>query len=126
MSRIRRMLIQWVMPELTVPSTSVARAQRRQAVAMGPKARAATRMSGNELPQTADKRTSWVNWRPLMVCDYRLGWSLESYLIRLFRAIIDMFCDLQSARHWLFRPLAQVNHPPKFMIEPGETTRKTP
>jgi hypothetical protein len=37
-----------------------------------------------------------------------------------------MFCDLQSARHWLFRPMAQVINPPKFSDEPGETTRKTP
>jgi hypothetical protein len=43
-----------------------------------------------------------------------------------FRAIIHLFCDLQSARHWLFRPLAQVIHPPKFIFESGETTRKTP
>jgi hypothetical protein len=43
-----------------------------------------------------------------------------------FRAIIDLFCDLQNARLWLFRPLAQVIHPPIFNFEPGETTRKTP
>jgi hypothetical protein len=51
-----------------------------------------------------------------------LGWSVAA----VFRAIILMFCDLQSARHWLFRLLAQVINPPKFSDEPGETTRKTP
>jgi hypothetical protein len=44
----------------------------------------------------------------------------------VFRAIIRLFCYLQSARHWLFQPLAQVNHPLMFRFEPGETTRKTP
>jgi ribosome modulation factor len=53
-------------------STNAAKAQRKQAMAMGPKAGAATRMSGNEPPQTADKRTSWVNWRPFM------AWSLSA------------------------------------------------
>jgi hypothetical protein len=44
----------------------------------------------------------------------------------MFRAIIRLFCDLQSARHWLFRPLAQVIHPLMFIFERGETTRKKP
>ncbi len=35
-------------------------------------------------------------------------------LIGWFRAIIDLFCDLQNARHPLFRPLAQVINPLKF------------
>ena len=35
----------------------------------------------------------------------------------LFRAIIHLFCDLQSARQWLFRPLAQVINPLKFIFE---------
>jgi small subunit ribosomal protein S15 len=34
-----------------------------------------------------------------------------------FRAIIRLFCDLQSARHPLFRQLAQVNNPLKLSIE---------
>ena len=51
----------WRVQRMMALSTSAARAQRRQAMATGPKAGAATRMSGNEPPQTADKRTSWVN-----------------------------------------------------------------
>jgi small subunit ribosomal protein S15 len=43
----------------------------------------------------------------------------------LFRAIIQLFCDLQSARQWLFRPLAQVINPPNSTLNAGETTRKT-
>jgi hypothetical protein len=44
----------------------------------------------------------------------------------LFRAIIRLFCDLQSARHPLFRQLAQVINPLKFILESRRTTRKKP
>jgi hypothetical protein len=47
-------------------------------------------------------------------------------LRELFRAIIPLFCDLQSARHPLFRQLAQVINPLKFILESRRTTRKKP
>jgi hypothetical protein len=77
-----------------------------------------------EAKQAGMLDTGWFE-----ACDQGAVWflgCLVGVVWALFRAIIRLFCDLQSARHWLFRPLAQVIHPPKFIFEPGETTRKTP
>jgi small subunit ribosomal protein S15 len=55
--------------------------------------------------------------------DYLLG-GLEWSIAAVFRAIIRLLCDLQSARHWLFRPLAQVIHPLKFFKNPAKQQGK--
>ena len=44
----------------------------------------------------------------------------------MFRAIIRLFCDLQSARQWLFRPLAQVINPLKFIFECRRNNKEIP
>ena len=44
----------------------------------------------------------------------------------MFRAIIRLFCDLQSARHPLFRQLAQVINPLKFFIECQRNNKEKP
>jgi hypothetical protein len=38
----------------------------------------------------------------------------------MFRAIIRLFCDLQSARQPLFRQSAQVINPLKFVMNPAK------
>ncbi|PUE10816.1 hypothetical protein B9Z51_00200 [Limnohabitans sp. T6-5] len=61
-----------------------------------------------------------------LTCEIHLVWSKATGLREWFRAIIRLFCDLQSARHPLFRQLAQVINPLKFILESKRTTRKKP
>ena len=44
----------------------------------------------------------------------------------MFRAIIRLFCDLQNARHLLFRQLAQVINPLNFSFECRRNNKETP
>jgi hypothetical protein len=44
----------------------------------------------------------------------------------MFRAIICLFCDLQNARQWLFRPMAQVINPLKFIFEFRRNNKEIP
>ena len=44
----------------------------------------------------------------------------------MFRAIIQMFCNVQNARHPLFRQLAQVINPLKFFIEYQRNNKEKP
>ena len=44
----------------------------------------------------------------------------------LFRAIIELFCDLQNARHLLFRQLAQVIYPLKSFTGSQRNNKETP
>lgn len=51
-----------------------------------------------------------------------LAWLLANFQQGdwpMFQAIIRLFCDLQSARHPLFRQLAQVINPLKFHKNPA-------
>jgi len=50
----------------------------------------------------------------------------EGHQSALIRAIIRLLCDLQSARHPLFRQVAQVINPLKFVTERQRNNKETP